>query len=552
MSISSFDIFDTCVVRKCGDPKYLFDVLSYMVFKEDVSTERRIEFITKRLSADDTTSFENLYSTFTYQNTSLLSADSIMQKELECERKMIVPVNSMLHKVEKCRDRGDRIIFISDMYLPTFFLKDVLWETGFFKDGDAIYVSGDCGYKKRDGSLYDWIKNKENVEYADWHHYGDNPVSDVQIPASLGINAHPINHHYLPYEEWWKDKNASLKYHIGGIMAGIGRSISLSINDNPHNAFAIDIAAPLLSTFAMRIMSDAASRGIKKLFFCSRDCYALYYVAKKIEKVVPTVEAVYFYTSRESLYNTQEKDLIAYLVHIGLAQTKESVGVVDMRSTGKSLIYLNDVLCRNGFNTVFGYYFEMFCSNFITDNVPPYYCEINTLYCKLFVHHHPILERFLSLCPYGRTIGYDGLNPIIKDMSNEGEDYFVQNLDDFTAVNLKIMDKYAEGFIDTELYRYADEMFSSYVIPTIESFFKNPNKLYLHSLRYLFLLQDDGTYIPYIEKKENNIKSLILRKRYTSKIRLIRGIMKLIMIMFNIKSSPNKEWWSRGTKIYNE
>ena len=551
MSITSFDIFDTCVVRKCGAPKNLFDILSHKVFSEKVSAERRLEFITQRLSADDTTTYNNLYSTFSYQNPSLISIDGIMQKELECEHKMIVPVNSMLQEVEKCRNRGDRIFFISDMYLPTTFLKNVLSETGFYKEGDAVYVSGDCGCKKKDGSLYKWIKEKENIEYADWQHYGDNFVSDVQIPASLGINTHHINHNYLPYEDLWKDKNVSLKYHIGGIMAGIGRSILLTIKENHHNAFAIDVAAPLLSTFAMRIMSDAARRGIKKLFFCSRDCYALYYVAKKIEKVVPTVEAVYFYTSREALYNTQEKDLITYLIYIGLAQTKEVVGVVDMRSTGKSLLYLNDVLCKNGFKPVFGYYFEMFCSNFYTDNVPPYYCEINALYCSLFAHHHPILEKFLSLCPDGRTSGYDVYTPIM-DVPNDGEDLYVQNLNELSTVNLKIMEKYAEGFIETELYRYTDEMFSSYVIPTLESFFSNPNKIYLHSLRYLFLLQGDGSYIPYIEKKEENTALFILQKRFTSKVRVIRGILKIIVLLFNIKPTPNNEWWPQGTKVYNE
>lgn len=551
MRISSFDIFDTCVVRKCGDPKNLFDVLSYRVFSKDVPTEQRIEFIARRVAADDTSTFEHLYDTFEYEHPDLLCKKDIMKRELECEYEMMVPVYSMLPEINKCRNNGDHIIFISDMYLPTEFLKQYLLEQGIFYEGDSIYVSGDCGYKKRDGLLFKWIKSQKNIEYSDWQHYGDNPISDVQIPASLGIKTHYVNQKYLPYEEIWKKCGVNLNFHIGGIMAGLGRSLLLSIKDNPHNAFAVDIAAPLLVTFAMRVMSDAVSRKITKLFFCSRDCYALYHVAKKMQQVIPSVEVNYFYTSREALYNTPKEKLLPYLIHIGLAQSENQIGIVDMRSTGKSLCYINKLLYENGFNQAFGYYFEMFCSDFYIKDVPPYYCEINKLYCSLLRHHHPILEKFLSLSPDGQTIGYDGFEPVMEK-PNEGEDFYVKNLDELSTVNLDIMQKYADMFIETELYRHFSEIFSFYVIPTLKLFFDKPNKIYLHSLRNLYILQQDGKYIPYIEKKPNRLALLVSRIYCSSKIRGIRCAMKIIMFVFNTKPKTDKEWWPQGTKIYNE
>ena len=140
--VSSFDIFDTCVVRKCGAPHNLFDVLSYRVFYKEVSEEHRIEFITQRLAADDSSSLDHLYSTFCYSHPFLLPKSEIMQKELNCEREMMVPVRSMLEEVNRCRQRGDRIIFISDMYLPTSFIQTALSELGFFKENDSIYING--------------------------------------------------------------------------------------------------------------------------------------------------------------------------------------------------------------------------------------------------------------------------------------------------------------------------------------------------------------------------------------------------------------------------
>lgn len=549
MRISSFDIFDTCIVRKCGEPRNLFDVLSYRVFREEVAIEHRIEFITRRLAADDSATFEHLYDTFCYKHPLLWEKKCLMQMELECEREMMVPVSAMLKKVNQCRNNGDTIIFISDMYLPTAFLKSALSEFGFLKETDSIYVSGDWGHTKKEGTLYQLIKDKEQIDYVNWHHYGDNPVSDVQIPSKLGITTHAIQYSYLPYEKKWKDYGTNLTHHTGDIMAGIGRGISLSIADHPHNAFAIDIAAPLLATFATRIMCDAAKRGIKRLFFCSRDCYALFHVAKKLEKVISGVSVQYFYTSRKALYNSTEEDTISYLKHVGIAQNEERTGIVDMRSTGKSLCYINKLLEKFGFGSVYGYYFEMYCSNYFTDEMPPYYCEINRLYCGLLSHHHPIFETFLSLCPDRSTIGYKNNLPVFASQSKD--DYAIDGIETLSRINLSIIEQYTNCFIETGLYRRSTEMFYMFIIPTIKNFFASPTKDYLLTLPNFYLLQDDGSYIPYVEKKKYNIAYYVALITKTSNIRVIRRFMKLIMRITHITPIRDNEWWPEGTEAYN-
>ena len=547
--VSSFDIFDTCVVRKCGAPRNLFDVLSYRVFYKEVSEEHRIEFITQRAAADDSSSFDHLYNTFDYFHPFLLPQNEIMQKELNCEREMMVPVKSMLEEVNKCRQRGDHIIFISDMYLPTSFIQTALSELGFFKGEDSIYISGDTGLTKHDGSLYKWVKEKEEIEFVNWQHYGDNIVSDIQIPSNLGITVHPVNHCYLPYEDAWIASSNNLTFHTGGIMAGIGRSIYHSIEEHPHNAFAIDITAPFTVSFTLRIMNDAAKRGIQELYFCSRDCYAMYHVAKKLERIVPKVKA-HYYTSREALYNTQEEELISYLTSIGLAQTDNIVGIVDIRSSGKSLKYTNHLLEKHGYKSVFGYYFEMYCMNSFIKDVPPYYCEINTQFCNLSTIHHQLIERFISICPEGRTVGYRDNQPILS-ASNENEDSFIDNIDTLSEVNLSILERYADCVIETELYRHISEVFLSFVIQTIRRFFSSPDKEYLLSLPLFHILQEDGSYAPYIEKKNKNIAYHIAFLAQTSNTRMTRRSMKLLMRAFRIPPIRIDDWWPEGTKVYN-
>lgn len=551
MEVSSFDIFDTCVIRKCGAPKNLFDILSYRVFSDEVSTEQRLEFIACRLAADESSTFNQLYDTFNYTHPLLLSKEEVMQKELDCELEMMVPVNTVKLKIESCRSNGDLIYFISDMYLPSTFLEKSLLKMGIFKEGDKLYVSSDCGYKKSDGSLFHYIKEKENLSFENWHHYGDNPISDIQIPRILGIKTHLVNLEYLPFERNWINNSCNINYHTGEIMAGIGRSIYLSTEPSEHNAFAVDISAPLTTAFALRTLYNAEKQGIRRLYFCSRDCYALYYVAKRLSRLTPSVEPIYFHTSREALFESKEEDLMNYLVSIHLADTERSSGVVDFRSTGNSLRYLNEKLQKHGYKPVFGYYLEMFCSNFYSPNLPPYHCEINRLYCSLFEQHHPILEKFLSICPEKKTTKYVGNNYILSE-SSQVEDYSIDNTNELSAINLNILCKYADYTIETELYRHCTEMFYAFVIPTLKLFFSSPHKVYLLSLRHLFILQNDGTKKPYIEIIPTGISLKIAQIANNSTIRSIRRLAKLIMRITNIKPLPSYIWWLQGTLEYNK
>lgn len=549
MRTTSFDIFDTCVVRKCGHPKNLFDILSYEVFQGDVSTECRLEFIVHRLAADESSTFDHLYDSFSYEHPQLLDKEGIKSKELECELVMMLPVYDILQKVNQCRENGDHIVFISDMYLPTGFLRKALSDLGFLKNGDSIYVSGDCGHCKADGSLYRWIKEQEGIDYKSWQHFGDNLISDVQMPSELGIKTYLIDYKYLPYEEIWKNNSNDITFPVGGIMAGIGRGLLLSMPNHEHNAFALDVAAPLMVSFALRIMTDASKRGIKRLFFCSRDCYALYHVALRLTRIIPSIEPIYFHTSRKALYDTPKDKLVSYLIHIGMVCDDGQVGIVDMRSTGNSLKYLNELFEEKGFPPVFGYYFEMFCSDYYTC-VSEYYCEINKLYCKLFAHHHPILEKFFSLSPEGETVGYENNEPVIEPR-REKEDYYVRDIDSMSTVNLTILSKYTDCFVDTELYRHYNEVFCSFVIPTLKLFFNSPHKDYLLSLRELFILKEDGTYLPYIDVLPSGLSLRIALIAKESKIRFVRRLMKLIMRARHIKPLPRELWWPEGTKVYN-
>lgn len=170
MKVSSFDIFDTCLIRKCGTPELLADVLSLRAFKGKVDEMVRQEFVAARLMTERSihqasTTLEDIWRTFSWEHPMLKSKHELLHLELETEHEMLMPVLSVLNKVNACRKKGHRILFVSDMYLSSEFIKEVLVLHGFFQQGDGLYVSCECNAEKRDGSLFELIKRKESLNY---------------------------------------------------------------------------------------------------------------------------------------------------------------------------------------------------------------------------------------------------------------------------------------------------------------------------------------------------------------------------------------------------
>ena len=147
MKISSFDIFDTCLLRKCGTPENFFDVFSLRVFNGEVEEWARQEFVAERRRAEqkgcDNHSFtlQDIWSAFDMNHPQILPKNVLYQKELDLEREMLVPVLQMREMVDKCRKKGHRIIFISDMYLSSGFLTELLKKYGFFMEGDILMTT---------------------------------------------------------------------------------------------------------------------------------------------------------------------------------------------------------------------------------------------------------------------------------------------------------------------------------------------------------------------------------------------------------------------------
>ena len=156
----SFDVFDTCLTRICGDPKNVFEILSIKVMEMAGLSPGNWEhsrklFVAARMQFWG--KLEDIYRDIEKIFPLPCSIKKMASLEMETEREVLMPIQATAQLIESLRSKG-QILFISDMYLPTSFIKEQLLRFGFFRENDLLFVSDDIGASKGNGSLYRRIK----------------------------------------------------------------------------------------------------------------------------------------------------------------------------------------------------------------------------------------------------------------------------------------------------------------------------------------------------------------------------------------------------------
>ena len=324
----------------------------------------------------------------------------------------------------------------------------------------------------------------------------------------------------------------TIHYQWGGMLAGISRSIGVQSKRSAHNDFVLDIITPLFISFVYRVMSDAHSKGINTLYFCARDAYPLYRIALKLHKLFPNVGVEYLYISRTSLYEGDESNKIGYFKQIGLASDKLQNAIVDIRSSGKTLQVLNELLSKEGFNSVYGYFFEVCPKSAKQLQGLDYYAELDDLYIQnlsIALRKLPsnwyMYELYFPLNTQKRTIGYEfngkEYEPILD--AEDKKEYRLANLQECVEWRNEAIDLFTEYFVQMGLHRCADDIFRLYALPQLAEFFLYPEKHYLKALAEFYGLHPDRGYIPYVD---------------ISLLRLPLNVLK------------HRTMWKRGTIFY--
>ncbi len=344
-TIFSFDVFDTVITRTVANP---IDVFAHIknrmgqiqgVPEKLINSFSRIrrheEIAARRKSSNEDISIKDIYNEI-QENYNLEKdvVDSLISLEIQVEREFIKPISPTIEEISRMRARGSEIIFISDMYLPQEFIESILLDFGAFNPGDRLYLSGQIGLSKATGSLYRYILNERDLRPDQLVHYGDNKKSDIDIPQSFGIKINSslqLNLNASLYENLMLSSKCDMPG-LKSVLVGASHAARLGIpHENERQQIIGDIsaniAAPAFYSYIWWVLLKAKSRGIKSLYFMSRDGHILLQIARIIEAKLNTgISLKYLYVSRESLLlasiaNGLESDyiwLITYLPKISI------------------------------------------------------------------------------------------------------------------------------------------------------------------------------------------------------------------------------------------
>jgi FMN phosphatase YigB (HAD superfamily) len=307
MKLASFDIFDTTLIRRCGKDS-LFQLLAKRLYPNDMG--KREAFLLWRLNVGPQTSaayngkevsLEEMYSFLDTESFGEHTKEKMMETEKAIEAENLMANPNVKALIQSKRDEGYQIAFVSDMYLDSKFLKEILIREGCAKPEEPVFVSCEYASRKDSGLLYDIVRQELKPTF--WRHYGDNRRSDVKMARRKGIKAILIDTSYNEAEAALLKTGRVFRNDCGWHqLISFSRAARIKAKNTPHAALAADFVAPAYIPYVLFVLKDARARGIRRLYFLSRDSYILMRIAEVFAKDFPEIELRYLFVSRRALY----------------------------------------------------------------------------------------------------------------------------------------------------------------------------------------------------------------------------------------------------------
>lgn len=333
--VFSFDVFDTAVSRPFCRPIDLFAQVHDSLIKQyglfatvENFVEARCEAerkARKKSSGRDDVRLSDIYNCFHELSGWGLESERVYDIEIFHEINLAVPVGVVRERVASLQKSGERVVFVSDMYLPANVISELLMNCGYRIGAGDVYVSGDIGYSKYSGRLFDFVANKEKVSPENFYHIGDNYRADVLSARARGWNAEQFSGCSLSRYEAGRQERQS--YEIPS-FEGVSRASRVRcVSGNPDAARLVsDVVGPFLVSFVRFALLDAEKKGVATLYFVSRDGQILFKIAESLqgEGVAPGVDCRYMYGSRQAFLQASVVDRLPESIEWAFAKGTSS------------------------------------------------------------------------------------------------------------------------------------------------------------------------------------------------------------------------------------
>ncbi|MEB7781078.1 CDP-glycerol glycerophosphotransferase family protein [Mammaliicoccus fleurettii] len=318
-TLYSFDIFDTILQRKTLRPEGIFyfvkekllrtstNIPSYVIQnypRVRIQAEnyvrdyyRKSQYIRndKRLEIDFIDIINRIQSTY-----DLNDYDSKLLYDLEIEAELlnIEKRDDGYEEITRLIDRGEKVVLISDMYLPKSIIKQMLKSVNPKLERLPIYLSSEGGNQKSTSLLYLDVFEDLKYDYKNWIHYGDNNNADINVPKRLNII--PIKQKLLDfnnYESQFVNRNKNYDTYLLGTLLARFRNK----NKSTLEYYVFGYISSYFVPYVHWTIKKAIKEEIETLYFISRDGELLKKIADKIiEKKNYDIKTKYIYGSRKA------------------------------------------------------------------------------------------------------------------------------------------------------------------------------------------------------------------------------------------------------------
>jgi FMN phosphatase YigB (HAD superfamily) len=316
--VESFDIFDTVLTRRVGDPRAAFLQLGHRLVSkgiihcsaESFSRQRTAAEVRCFRNAGGLDSSVNIVDIYNEMRSSLgvdrSTHGKMIEEELDLESDLLVPLVDGASQVAAARERGHEVVFVSDMYLPSWFIREQLAKHNLIEDDDKLLVSNEYGASKATGALWPHVVSDLGVPAKDIHHTGNDHRSDFVSARRAGLRATFMdqgnqNRFEKRLETWAHETDG-----MTSLLAGASRLARTQIHGHTEAERAIrDVAAGVVTPFlvgnVLWILQQAVESHIEKIFFIARDGQILVDIARELAPSVGyTGELNYLYGSRQA------------------------------------------------------------------------------------------------------------------------------------------------------------------------------------------------------------------------------------------------------------
>ena len=317
---ASFDVFDTVLTRSVSPPTVVFFLLGRRISDSLPSHCSPEAFAYARVQAERR-AVENKGCRTSLRDIYLELADAlqfgkeqaryVMEAECALEAELLRPVPEALARLKMLRERGERIAFVSDMYLPAAFIQQQLARHGLWEKRDVLYVSCEHGEEKGSGKLIRKVLQAEDLPASQVVHYGNNAFSDVKGARKAGVAATFLDAANANRYEQILESHALRSDGLSAALAGASRAARLTVpapdlRERALRDVAAGVMAPMLVGYVLWILRRAQQEGLRRLYFVSREGQVLLDIARQLAGKLSSfdIELRYLYGSRQSWNRT--------------------------------------------------------------------------------------------------------------------------------------------------------------------------------------------------------------------------------------------------------